>query len=127
MRTHPMSRVGYGYKSGKYDQKYRPSGDTSHSQAAKTHTKGKGKGKGKHSKDDKKAKVSWPERKGNAKGAATLRNGEPICAAWNEGRCPNGDDACPNGKHVCNAVLGKSKRVCGMRNHKRTECKNVKS
>ena len=55
---------------------------------------GKGAGKG-----GKKAKVSG---KGAKPGAPTLRNGEKICMAWNEGKCSHEGEACPNGKHVCN-------------------------
>ena len=127
MRNHPGQRMGYNQRNPRYETKSKSYYDWGHKQPTKGYNKGKGKGKGKSGKDDKKYKQHWNEKRGSGKGAATLRNGEPVCVAWNEGKCTNNDDSCPNGKHVCNAVVGKDKRVCGMRNHRRSECTKVRS
>jgi hypothetical protein len=73
--------------------------------ARKTKKKGKGQGKG-----------------GGEKRAPTMRSGEKICAAWNEGKCTVKGDSCDAGKHVCNAITDKNKRACAMRNHMGKDC-----
>ena len=73
--------------------------------ARKTKKKGKGQGKG-----------------GGQKRAPTMRSGEKICAAWNEGKCAVKGDSCDAGKHVCNAITDKNKRACAMRNHMGKDC-----
>lgn len=118
MRTHPSGRMGGNHKKYGNEQGSRSSEKGQH--------KGKGKGKGKGGKDSRRTHNKWQDKKNGGKGAPTLKNGEPVCAAWNEGKCTNPDDSCPNGKHVCNAYVTKDKRVCGMKNHRRSECTKVK-
>ena len=76
----------------------------------------KGKGKGKN-------KGKGPQRGKNGYGGAVMKNGEKLCAAFNEGKCTD-PEPCPNGSHRCNAFVDKSKRVCGMRSHNRMACTN---
>ena len=55
--------------------------------------------------------------------ADTMKNGTKLCREWNRGHC---QEPCPHGfTHACNALL-KNGRVCGMRNHRSINCRNVK-
>ena len=55
--------------------------------------------------------------------ASALRDGRAVCKLYNEGRCSN---PCPKDMaHVCSAIIYKSGRVCGMRNHRASECRNA--
>ena len=49
-----------------------------------------------------------------------LRDGTQVCRKFNLGACT---EPCPRGfKHVCNVVLNKSGRLCGMSNHSAANC-----
>ena len=53
--------------------------------------------------------------------ADTLKNGDAICRAFNNGSCK---EPCPkNMRHVCSAITSKSGHVCGMRNHGAHQCR----
>ena len=60
---------------------------------------------------------------GAPKTADALKDGKKICRLWNQGRC---SEPCPKAYlHVCNAIVGKGNRVCGMRNHTSRDCRKV--
>ena len=42
----------------------------------------------------------------------TLKDGTPLCAAFNEGKCKGKGKGCKNGKHVCSSVKGQNGRAC---------------
>ena len=49
------------------------------------------------------------------------KDGKEVCRAWNHGKC---SEPCPRGfLHVCNNIVGKGGRMCGMRNHTAAECR----
>ena len=50
----------------------------------------------------------------------TLKNGNPLCAAYNRGECSKKD--CPNGKHLCSQKMTND-RICGG-NHPAHKCTN---
>ena len=55
------------------------------------------------------------------KWATTLRNGTPLCSAFQRGECTN-NRKCPKGAHLCGA-MGANNRICGARHsaiHHRT-------
>jgi len=43
----------------------------------------------------------------------TLKDGPPLCAAFNEARCKGKGKGCKNGKHVCSNIKGANGRACG--------------
>ena len=45
-----------------------------------------------------------------------MKNGESICMQWNKNLCNKNEKACGK-RHVCNAIIKGSGRVCGMANH----------
>ena len=47
--------------------------------------------------------------------AQTLRNGEALCRAFQQGNC-RAKTACPGGAHKCGVLTSKN-RVCGLSNH----------
>jgi hypothetical protein len=58
--------------------------------------------------------------------AATLRNGQAICAAFNSSKgCKTKGASCSQGLHCC-SITFKSGRVCGMSNHTALKCKKQK-
>ena len=79
--------------------------------------------------DAKAAAARKPKKKAKGQGkgggprrATEMRNGDKICAAWNEGKCSVKAESCPAGKHVCNTFTDKNKLVCAMRNHMGKDC-----
>ena len=49
------------------------------------------------------------------------KDGKEVCRAWNYGKC---SEPCPRGfLHVCNNVVGKGGRTCGMRTHTAADCR----
>ena len=55
------------------------------------------------------------------KPADRQKDGKEVCRAWNNGKC---SEPCPRGfLHVCNNVVGKGGRTCGMRNHTAADCR----
>jgi hypothetical protein len=57
------------------------------------------------------------------KHAAALRDGTPLCAAYQHKKCPEKTRSCPKGAHKCAMVL-KSGRVCGSSLHGAANCDN---
>ena len=72
---------------------------------------------------------SLPEPKSKAPGAAantaaSLRDGNKLCANYNRGNCGNKKDTCKHGRHFCSGTQVNG-RVCGGR-HPASQCTNTK-
>ena len=62
--------------------------------------------------------------KPSSKLATELRDGQPLCAAWQRGKCSQQSARdCPQGQHRCAHKL-RSGRVCGDSKHLGTKCNN---
>ena len=63
-----------------------------------------------------------PAPPASARTSPTLRDGAPLCAAWQQGRCQQQrDNRCAEGQRRCNRLL-QSGRVCGSTKHGSGRC-----